>query len=180
MSEAHSRNASAEERNPWLILIVLCGAIFMLLLDTTIVNVAQQKIREGLHADLAQIQWILDSYILAYAVLISDADGNLVYFNEPAERLLGRTYAETGELSSSRWAPMLKTEELDGTPLPLERLPGGVALIERRPAHRDLAITGLDGVRREISATAFPLLSSATELVGMMAIFWRREEGASV
>jgi EmrB/QacA subfamily drug resistance transporter len=42
----------------------------MLLLDTTIVNVAQQKIKEGLNADLSQIQWILDSYILAFAVLI--------------------------------------------------------------------------------------------------------------
>ena len=58
------------ERNPWLILLVLCAAIFMLLLDTTIVNVAQQKIKEGLNADLSQIQWILDSYILAFAVLI--------------------------------------------------------------------------------------------------------------
>ena len=116
---------------------------------------------------------------LAFAVLIADAEGNLVYFNEPAERLLGRTYAETGELSSTQWAPLLKTENLDGSPLPLERLPGGIALLERRPAHRNLAITGLDGVRREISATAFPLLSSATDLVGMMAIFWRLEEGVS-
>src|ERR671916_791369 len=65
-----SRATAAEERNPWLILIVLCGAIFMLLLDTTIVNVAQQKIKEGLNADLSQLQWILDSYILAFAVLM--------------------------------------------------------------------------------------------------------------
>jgi len=62
--------APDRERNPWLILLVLCGAIFMLLLDTTIVNVAQQKIKVGLNADLSQIQWILDSYILAFAVLM--------------------------------------------------------------------------------------------------------------
>ena len=61
---------SAEERNPWLVLVVLCAAIFMLLLDTTIVNVAQRKIQEGLNADLSQIQWILDSYILTYAVFL--------------------------------------------------------------------------------------------------------------
>src|SRR5829696_6452326 len=67
---ASSGTESAGERNPWLILLVLCGAIFMLLLDTTIVNVAQQKIKEGLNADLSQIQWILDSYILAFAVLM--------------------------------------------------------------------------------------------------------------
>jgi EmrB/QacA subfamily drug resistance transporter len=57
-------------RSPWLILAVLCGAVFMLLLDTTIVNVAQQVIKEGLGASLTEIQWILDSYILAYAVLL--------------------------------------------------------------------------------------------------------------
>jgi EmrB/QacA subfamily drug resistance transporter len=67
---ARSQATDAQERNPWLILLVLCGAIFMLLLDTTIVNVAQQKIKEGLNADLSQIQWILDSYILAFAVLM--------------------------------------------------------------------------------------------------------------
>ncbi len=61
---------AAPEQNPWLILFVLCGAVFMLLLDTTIVNVAQQKIKVALGADLSEIQWILDSYILAYAVLI--------------------------------------------------------------------------------------------------------------
>src|SRR5215211_7623150 len=65
-----SESSGSQERNPWLILLVLCAAIFMLLLDTTIVNVAQQKIKEGLNADLSQIQWILDSYILAFAVLM--------------------------------------------------------------------------------------------------------------
>jgi EmrB/QacA subfamily drug resistance transporter len=70
MTDENSRNAGSGDRNPWLILIVLCGAIFMLLLDTTIVNVAQVKIQEGLGADLSQIQWILDAYIMAYAVFI--------------------------------------------------------------------------------------------------------------
>src|SRR5688500_11651776 len=65
-----SQHSDSTERNPWLILLVLCGAIFMLLLDTTIVNVAQEKIKVGLDADLSQIQWILDSYVLAFAVLM--------------------------------------------------------------------------------------------------------------
>ena len=59
-----------QERNPWLVLIIICTAVFMLLLDTTIVNNAQVKIRVGLDANLTQIQWVLDSYILAYAVLL--------------------------------------------------------------------------------------------------------------
>jgi EmrB/QacA subfamily drug resistance transporter len=67
---AKPQPAASEERNPWLVLIVICTAVFMLLLDTTIVNNAQVKIREGLDANLTQIQWVLDSYILAYAVLL--------------------------------------------------------------------------------------------------------------
>jgi EmrB/QacA subfamily drug resistance transporter len=61
---------AAKERNPWLVLLVLCTAVFMLLLDTTVVNVAQVKIKESLGATLTEIQWVLDSYILAYAVLL--------------------------------------------------------------------------------------------------------------
>src|SRR5919106_1441789 len=65
-----ARDPETGAPNPWLILIVLCGAVFMLLLDMTIVNVAQQSIKVALDADLSEIQWILDSYIMAYAVLI--------------------------------------------------------------------------------------------------------------
>lgn len=58
------------DRRSWQILIVLCLAVFMLLLDSTVVNVAQVKIKDSLGASLTEIQWILDSYILAYAVLL--------------------------------------------------------------------------------------------------------------
>ena len=62
--------ASSATHNPWVVLVVICTAVFMLLLDTTIVNNAQVAIRQGLDADLTEIQWVLDSYILVYAVLL--------------------------------------------------------------------------------------------------------------
>jgi EmrB/QacA subfamily drug resistance transporter len=65
-----TRPATAPEHNPWAVLAVLCTSIFMLLLDTTVVNNAQRKIQIGLGAELTEIQWILDSYILVYAVLL--------------------------------------------------------------------------------------------------------------
>lgn len=70
VTPARAVAAETPQRNPWLVLVVLCTAVFMLLLDSTVVNVAQQKIKEGLNADLSQIQWVLDSYILTYAVLL--------------------------------------------------------------------------------------------------------------
>jgi PAS domain-containing protein len=111
---------------------------------------------------------------LATAVLVTDADGNLVYFNEPAERLLGSSFAETGEIPAEQWVTMVPREELDGSPLPSERMPSRMVLHERRPAHREFALT-VGGVRREISATAFPLLSGERTLVGAVSIFWERE-----
>jgi PAS domain-containing protein len=111
---------------------------------------------------------------LATATFLTDAEGNLIYYNEHAEQLLGRTFAEAGEVKADDWASMYTVEELDGTPVPLERNPGGVALLERRPAHSDLRITGLDGIRREIQVTCFPLMATRDELVGMVAIFWEQ------
>src|SRR5713226_3654385 len=61
------------QRNPWLILLVLCFGFFMILLDTTIVNIAIPSIIDGLKASLDQILWVLNAYILVYAVLLITA-----------------------------------------------------------------------------------------------------------
>ncbi len=60
-------------RSPWVILLVLCLGFFMILLDLTIVNVAIPSIIDGLHAGLDEILWVLNAYILAYAVLLITA-----------------------------------------------------------------------------------------------------------
>jgi EmrB/QacA subfamily drug resistance transporter len=59
--------------NPWVVLLVLTLGFFMILLDTTIVNVAIPSIIDGLHAGLDQILWVLNGYILVYAVLLITA-----------------------------------------------------------------------------------------------------------
>ena len=116
---------------------------------------------------------------LAMPMLISDADGNLVFFNEPAGGVLGRSFSEVGELPASRWAELFETREEDGSPVPLDRMPAGIALMEARPAHHRFVIKGLDRVRRLISVTAFPLLAHADDLVGVVAIFWEERAGES-
>ena len=60
-------------RSPWIILLVLCLGFFMILLDLTIVNVAIPSIIDGLHAGLDEILWVLNAYILVYAVLLITA-----------------------------------------------------------------------------------------------------------
>ena len=114
---------------------------------------------------------------LATPMVVLDADGSLAYFNEPAEEVLGRRFAEAQEVAPEDWTAHFQMEDLEGAPLPLQEMPAGVALLERRPAHRVFRITGLDGVRRVVSVTAFPLFSSREALVGVVAIFWAQGEG---
>jgi PAS domain-containing protein len=109
---------------------------------------------------------------LATATFIADADGGLVFYNESAEEILGRGFAEAGSMSAESWASLFQVEDADGRPLPLEEMPAGVALVERRPTHGQIRIRGLDGRTRSIAVTALPLFSTPTDLVGVMALFW--------
>jgi MFS family permease len=56
--------------NPWLVLVFLSLGFFMILLDTTIVNIAIPSIIPALHSSLDQILWVLNAYLLVYAVLL--------------------------------------------------------------------------------------------------------------
>jgi PAS domain-containing protein len=113
----------------------------------------------------------LASY-LAMPVFLVDPDGNLLYYNEPAEALLGHRYEESGELRADVWSTVWEARFDDGRPMPPEELPLTVALTRRHPAHRHMSITGLDGVRRQIEVTAFPLEGQGGRHLGAVAIFW--------
>ncbi|MEU6191848.1 DHA2 family efflux MFS transporter permease subunit [Nocardia sp. NPDC047038] len=56
------------QRNPWLALLALVVGFFMILLDMTIVAVANPAIMTSLHADISQVIWVTSAYLLTYAV----------------------------------------------------------------------------------------------------------------
>jgi PAS domain-containing protein len=115
---------------------------------------------------------------IATPMFLVDPDGTLVYYNEPAEAILGQTFAEAGEMSPDEWGTRFSPEDPDsGAKVSAEDLPLSQALAGRHPAHRALSITGMDGVRRNIAVTAFPLFARTDEFVGAVAIFWERGEG---
>ena len=109
---------------------------------------------------------------LATPVFLVDTKGNLVYYNEPAEVLLGQKYHLAGEMPAAEWGSRFQQESLDGQPLPGEELPLMIALTQFKAAHRELYITGIDGVRRRIAATGIPLMATTDQLAGAVAIFW--------
>src|SRR5260370_11946100 len=65
--------SQARTTNPWLVLLVLTTGFFMIMLDTTIVNVAIPAMSTGLNTTFDQILWVLNAYVLVYAVLLITA-----------------------------------------------------------------------------------------------------------
>src|SRR5437870_13383855 len=57
----------------WWTLIVVCVAIFMLLLDITVVNVALPDIQRELHTSFTDLQWVVDAYALMLAAVMLNA-----------------------------------------------------------------------------------------------------------
>ncbi|MCX5043702.1 DHA2 family efflux MFS transporter permease subunit [Aldersonia sp. NBC_00410] len=55
------------ERNPWIALGALCVGFFMILLDMTIVAVANPAILTDLQADVNSVVWVTSAYLLAFA-----------------------------------------------------------------------------------------------------------------
>ncbi|HEX4467833.1 MAG TPA: MFS transporter [Solirubrobacteraceae bacterium] len=54
----------------WWALAAMCFALFMIMLDNTVVNVALPSIQRSLHASTASLEWTVNAYTLSFAVLL--------------------------------------------------------------------------------------------------------------
>src|SRR4051794_19097759 len=52
--------------NPWVVLVLICLAQFMVILDATIVNVALPSIQKDPGLSEANLQWIINAYTLVF------------------------------------------------------------------------------------------------------------------
>ena len=126
-----------------------------------------------------EIEVILTRQLASYLTLpifIVGSDGTLIFYNEPAEVILGMRFEETGELSADEWARALVVTDEHGTPLAREMRPMLMALTEQRPVHCEIWGQGWDHVRKRIEITAFPLIGQAGRQLGAVAIFWEAEK----
>jgi len=60
----------AEENRKWWTLAAVSFALFMIMLDNTVVNVALPAIQRDLGIDVAQLEWVVTGYALSFAVLM--------------------------------------------------------------------------------------------------------------
>lgn len=109
---------------------------------------------------------------MATPIWIAGTRGELLYYNEPAEELLGRRFDEAGQMRLRDLPKIFDTATPDGQPISENDLPLGKALRERQPAHLRVRITALDGKSRLLDITAVPLLVQGGAYLGAMAMFW--------
>ncbi len=67
---AHRHRLVTEENSRWWTLGAMCFALFMIMLDNTVVNVALPSIQRDLHASLSALEWTVNAYTLTFAVLM--------------------------------------------------------------------------------------------------------------
>ena len=109
---------------------------------------------------------------LAMPVFVVDPDGALLFYNEPAEELLGTRFDETGALPMADWSVQFTPTDERGQSLAAEALPLVQVIGTHRAAHGQFWIKGMDGADRFLEVTAFPLLGQGDAFLGAAALFW--------
>jgi PAS domain-containing protein len=113
----------------------------------------------------------LASY-LAVPIVVVDPKGDLLFFNDSAEPLVGRPFGEIEAIRRGEWSSRFHPTWEDGTPVPREEQPLFVATERREPVHCRYWVEGLDGIRREIEGIGFPLIGQSDRMLGAVGVFW--------
>jgi PAS domain-containing protein len=125
------------------------------------------------------IQIILARQLAGYLsvpLFLVDPTGILLFYNEPAETILGRRFEETGAMPAEEWSSAFMPLDEDGRPIPPEDLPLRITLAKQRPAYRRMLIKGMDGVVRHIEVATIPITGLQGEFLGGAALFWELAE----
>jgi PAS domain-containing protein len=125
------------------------------------------------------IQIILTRQLAGYLsvpIFLVDPKGNLLFYNEPAETILGRRFEETGAMAAEEWSSAFSPLDEERQPLPPEKVPLRICLTTQRPVCRRLFIRGLDGVLRHLEVASIPITGLQGEFLGAAAFFWELSE----
>ena len=124
------------------------------------------------------IELILARQLISYLgvpFFLVDPRGDLLYYNEAAESVLGIRFEETGRMPMEEWSRAFTPTTADGTALEPQALPLVVALEKGRPSYADMWIRSLDDRARHIQVIGLPLVGLAGKRLGALAVLWEVE-----
>ena len=105
-----------------------------------------------------------------------DADAAVVFYNEAAAAVLGRSFEDAGRMSAEQWTETFGPFDKGGAPLDVDGMATTEAIRAGRPAHGTFTIRAANGERISIEASAFPIVASERGSSGAMILFWPLSE----
>ena len=73
---------------------------------------------------------------LSVPLFLVGPNGDLLFYNEPAEAILGRRFDETGAMSAKEWSSAFTPEDSEGHAVPPEDVPLMITITKKRPAYQ--------------------------------------------
>lgn len=112
---------------------------------------------------------------LSIPVFITDTHGNLIFYNEPAEELLGQRFEDTGEMPVEVWGTVFTPMDDNSITIPPQELPLVKTLGDGHPHHKTFWIKSMKGDKQKISVTSYPIIGRESKFLGAVAIFWKNK-----
>jgi EmrB/QacA subfamily drug resistance transporter len=151
-------------KNRWLSLAVLLIGFFMILVDTTIVNVSIPTIIKDLHTNLSDVEWIISGYSLTFAAL-------LITFGRFGD-LYGRKKLFIAGLALFTIASVFSGEAQTASALIMARLLQGVGGAMISPATLSIISSTFRGKDRAVAFGMFGAISGIAAAIGPVAGGW--------
>ena len=108
-----------------------------------------------------------------------DENAALVFYNEAAAALLGRSFEETGQMTPEQWTATFGPFGEGDEPVTLDDLPTTQAVREGRPMHSRFTIRSSNGTKHKIEASAMPIVANEEGSSGAMIFFWPTDSNGS-
>jgi PAS domain-containing protein len=101
-----------------------------------------------------------------------DGRGTMVFYNEAAAAVLGRSFEEAGQMTADEWTAAFGPLSSEGDALAFDELSLTKAIRDGRPAHGSFRIRTAANPQQPIEAAAFPIVASPEGSSGAMIMFW--------
>lgn len=109
---------------------------------------------------------------LSTPAFLLDDDAAVVFYNEAAAALLGRSFEDAGRMEADQWTRAFGPLDGEGMPIEVDTLATTDAIRAGRPSHAKFTIKTGQGSTQPIEASAFPIVTSEHGSSGAMILFW--------